>query len=89
MYITNVTKDYDKITSIIYTDYDNVTSSTDNMTFSNCTFYEKDIDLNIPTLFFTIPCGLSFLCLISLMVCTLFKFLFNKNSICKYMFIST
>ena len=60
MYITNVTDDYDNITS-------------------NCTNKENDLDIIIPTLLFTIQCGLSFLCLMSLMVYTLIKHLFNDN----------
>ena len=43
-------------------DYDNSSS------LSNCTNNENNIDIIIPTLIFTIPCGLSFLCLLSLMV---------------------
>ena len=65
MNITNITDDYDNIT-----EYDNTTDTND------C-----KIDINIPALLFTIPCGLSFLCLISLMVYTLFKLLFNKKTI--------
>ena len=72
MNITNVT-DFDNIT-----DYDNVTST--NTTISNCTINENDIDIIIPALLFSIPCGLSFLCLMSLMVYTLIKPLFNKKS---------
>ena len=64
MNITNITDDYDNIT-----EYDNTTDIND------C-----NIDIIIPTLLFTIPCGLSFLCLISLMVYTLFKLLFNKKN---------
>ena len=63
MNITNITDDYDNIT-----EYDNNTNTND------C-----NIDIIIPALLFTIPCGLSFLCLISLMVYTLIKPLFNKN----------
>ena len=62
MNITNVT-DYDNISSSIYSDYD-------NMTLCNCTKNENDIGTIIPALLFTIPCGLSFSCLISLMVYT-------------------
>ena len=59
MYTTNVT-DYEIMT--------------DNNTFlSNCTNNENNIDINIPTLLLTIPCGLSFLCLMILMVYTLIK----------------
>ena len=63
MFITNITDDYDNIT-----EYDNTTDS------NNC-----NIDIIIPALLFTIPCGLSFLCLMSLMVYTLNKPLFNKK----------
>ena len=55
MYKTNVTDDYVNIT---------------DMTLSNCTFNENDIVIIIPTLFLTKQCGLSFLCLMSLMVYT-------------------
>ena len=72
MYATNITDDYDNITSSHYTEYD-------NMTLSNCTFNENDIDIIVPTLLLTIPCGLSFLCLMSLMVYTLIKPLFNNK----------
>ena len=64
MNITNITDDYDNIT-----EYDNTTDIND------C-----NIDIIVPALLFTIPCGLSFLCLISLMVYTLIKPLFNKKS---------
>ena len=66
MYITNVI-DYDKMTD----DYNDSLSIN-----SNCTLNENNIDITIPT-FLTIPCGLSFLCLMSLMVYTLIKPLFN------------
>ena len=51
----------------IITEYDNTTDT------NNC-----NIGIIIPALLFTIPCGLSFLCLISLMVYTLIKPSFNK-----------
>ena len=70
MNISNITDTID--------DYNNITDY-DNMTTSNCTNSENDIDIIIPTLLFTIPCGLSFLCLLSLMVYTLIKPLFNKK----------
>ena len=57
----------------------NVTDDYDNMTLCNCTNNENDIDIIIPALLFTIPCGLSFLCLISFMVYTLIKPLFNSK----------
>ena len=75
MLITNITDDYDNIT-----EYDNITST--NKTLPNCTDNENNINiiiLIIPVLFFTIPCGLSFLCLKSLMVYTLIKPLFNNK----------
>ena len=61
MYMTNITDDYDSITS------------------NNCTDNEHNIDIIIPVSLFTIPCGLSFLCLISIMVYTLIKPLFNNK----------
>ena len=72
MYVTNITVDYDKVKSSDYTDYDNIS-------FYSCTNFENDIDIIIPALLFTTPCGLSFLCLISLMVYTLIKPLFNNK----------
>ena len=69
MYITNFT-DYDIMTD----DYNN-TLSINNI----CTNSEKNIDFVIPTLFLTIPCGLSFLCLMSLMVYTLIKHLLRNR----------
>ena len=63
MYITNVTDDYNDTLSIN----------------NNCTDNENDIDIIIPALLFTIPSGLSFLCLRSLMVYTLIKILFKNR----------
>ena len=57
------------------TDLDNITEY-DNTTDTN----DCNIDIIIPALLFTIPCGLSFLCLMSLIVYTLIKPLFNKKS---------
>ena len=57
----------------------NVTDDYDNNTFTNCTDNENIIDINIPSLLITLPCGLSFLCLLSLMVYTAIKVLFNNN----------
>ena len=61
------------------TDYDNMTDDyTASLSkISNCTMNENDIAIIIPTILLTIPCGLSFFCLMSLMVYTLFKHLFN------------
>ena len=55
----------------------NVTNDYDNN--CNCTENEYDIDITIPTLLLTIPCGLSFLCLRSLTVYTLIKPLINNK----------
>ena len=71
MYITNVTDDYDNITSSNITDYD-------NLTLCNCTNNDNNIEIVIP-LITIIPCGMSLICLISLMVYTLIKPLFNKK----------
>ena len=67
MYVMNVT-DYDNLT-----DYYNDTLSINNI----CTINENNYDRIIPTLSLTKPCGSSFLCLMSLMVYTLDKPLFN------------
>ena len=65
MYATSIT-DYDNTT-----DYDNFTNDY-NIT-DKCTINKNNSDRNIPTLLLTIPCGLSFLGLISLMIYTLIK----------------
>ena len=57
------------------TDLDNITDYDNTTDTNNC-----NIDIIIPALLFTIPCGLSFLCLMSLIVYTLIKPLFNKKS---------
>ena len=54
MNITNVA-DYDNITTSNYTDYE-------NMTLCICIINEINIDIIIPAVLFTIPCGLSLLC---------------------------
>ena len=57
----------------------NVTNITDDSNDTKILYDNKcDIDIIIPVLLFTIPCGLSFICLISLMVYTLVKPLINK-----------
>ena len=63
------------------TDYDNMTDEykISLSTYKNCTNNESDIDILIPTLMLTIPYGLSILCLMSLMVYTLIKPLFNTK----------
>ena len=57
-------------------DYDN---NTDLNITDNCTINENNFDLIIPTLLITILCGLSFLCLMSLMMYTLIKPLINNK----------
>ena len=57
----------------------NVTDDYDNISLCSCTDNENNIDIIIPALLFTIPCGLSFLCIMSLIVYTLIKPLFNKK----------
>ena len=64
--MTKTTDDYDNITDLKFT--------------NNCTNKENNFDGIMPTLLLTIPCGLSFLYLMSLMVYTLIKLLFNINS---------
>ena len=66
MYMANVTYGYDNIT-----DYDNITPS-------NCTNNENNIEIILP-LFKKTPCGMSLMCLISFMVYTLVKPFFNKK----------
>ena len=71
MYVTNVRIDYDNITSSNYTDHD-------NMTLTNCTNNENIIEKVIP-LTTIIPGVRSLLCLISPMVYTSMKTLFNNK----------
>ena len=71
MDIINITHS-DKITDL---DKNTVT----NTTLCNCTNMEYDIILTMPLLLFTIPCIISFLCLISITVYTLIKPLINKK----------
>ena len=73
MYVMNITDDYnDTLTKNITDNYNDTLSP-------KCEIIENNIDIIIPTLILTIPCGLSFLCLISLMVYTLIKHLFNNK----------
>ena len=67
MYVMNVT-DYDNKTD----DYNDSLSKN-----NNCTINEKNMDIIIPALLFKIQCCPSFLCLISFIVYTLTKPLFN------------
>ena len=71
MYVTNVTNDYDNIKSSNYTVYD-------KMTLINCTNNEN-IKGIIIALFTIMPCGLSLMCFISLLVYTFFKPLFSRK----------
>ena len=59
----------------------NITDDNDNITLYNCTNNENDSNIEIViTLITIIPCGLSLICLISIMVYTLIKPLFNKKT---------
>ena len=65
MYVTNITDDYDNITDLTFT--------------NNCTVTENNFVIIISTLLLTIQCGVSFLCLMSLMVYTLIKPLIHNK----------
>ena len=52
MNVTNINDDYNIITSSNYADFYNLS------TLSNCTNNENNIDIIIPTLLLTKPCGL-------------------------------
>ena len=59
----------------------NITDTIDdynNTLTSNCTDYDNNIEIVIPLLTI-LPCGLSLICLISFMVYTLIKPLFNNK----------
>ena len=73
MYILNIKNQYDNIISSNYTEYD-------NMTLSNCTNNENNIDRILP-LFTKMPCGMSLICLISLMVYTLIEPLLSTKQL--------
>ena len=51
----------------------NITDNYDIITFANSTDNENNNDIIIPTLLLTIPCGLSILCLMNLMIYRLNK----------------
>ena len=60
----------------------NITDDNDNITLRNCTTNDNNdtnIEIVIP-LITIIPCAMSFICLVSLMVYTLIKPLFNKKN---------
>ena len=66
MYISNITDDYnDTLTT-------NNTNGYNDTLSSNCTNHDNNIEIIIP-LITIIPCGMSLICLISLMVYTLVK----------------
>ena len=67
MYITNVTNDYNDTLT---------TNITNDSLSSTCTNIENNFEIVI-TLITIIPCGMSLVCLISFMVYTLIKPLFN------------
>ena len=46
---------------------------------NSCTNNENNFDIFLPTLLLTIPCGLSILCLMSLLVHTIIKPLINNK----------
>ena len=70
MYISNITDDYnDTLTT-------NITNGYNDTLSSNCTKYDNNIEIIIP-LVIIIPCGMSLICLICLMVYTLVKPLIN------------
>ena len=56
-----------------------MTDDYNNSLSKKCTLNEKIIDIIIPTLLLTIPCGLSILWLMSLMTYTIIETLFNKK----------
>ena len=57
----------------------NITDDIENMTLCNCTDNENNnIEIIIP-LITIVPCGMSLICLTSLMVYTLVKHLINKK----------
>ena len=68
MYITNITV-YDNMTD----DYNDTLSI-----INDCTNNDNNIEIILP-LFTIIPCGMSLVCLISLMVYTLIKPLIRKK----------
>ena len=57
----------------------NITDNYNDTLTPNCTINESNIDIVIPTFLLTIPCGLSFVRLMRLMVYTLIKPLFNNK----------
>ena len=58
----------------------------DASSIKNCTDNENNIDIFLAALLLTLPGGLSFLCLMSLMVYTLIKPLFNNKKMEKFLY---
>ena len=69
----NIINDYNDTLSTKITEIYNNTLS------PNCTSNENNFDIIIPTLILTIPFGLSFSCLMSLMLYKLIKPFFNNK----------
>ena len=62
-------------------------TSNENDSFTdNYTINQSNIDIIIPTLLITIPCGLSFLCLMSLMVYKLIEPLIKNKKKEKFLY---
>ena len=79
------------VTNIIANGYDNFTdfnTTNDYNNIVNCTDNENNIGIIIPTSLLTVPCGLSFLCLLSLMIYILIKPLITNKGDWRYFFIS-
>ena len=57
----------------------NKTDEYDNITITNCINNEINFDLLIATIWLTIQCGLSILCLMSLVLYTFIKTLLNNK----------
>ena len=64
------------------TDYDIMTDDYNGSLSKNknCTGNENNFDIIIPTLLLTKPCGVSFLCLMSLKVYTLIELFLRKKT---------
>ena len=57
----------------------NITDDYEIITLSNCTDNENKIDVIRLTFLLKIPCGLSFFCLMSLLIYTIIKPLFKNR----------
>ena len=72
MYISNFTVDYNATLTT------NITNDCNDTLSSNSTNSENNIEIILP-LFTIIPCGMSLISLLSLMVYTLIELLFNNK----------